>query len=310
MKETEQSRNLRRLNKEYLDLLFSPEVRKAMRTKKGFGSRISLFVSFIKHGRLKEMIIRLKRRHKNMNGICNRDIGVLIHEEDDKDYTVKRKVVVYTALFGNKIPLCEPLYCNPDYDYCIFTDQYVPSNSHWRKMQYSEHDFPCKLDGAGKNRWFKLHPHLFFQDYDCSVYIDGGVILVADVMPWISEMEGKIIGTHILSLPIDCVYDSAKTVIGANKAPKELVVRQMMKYMEEGYPKHNGMYENGILIRFHMEKECIRLMDDWWEEMCSYTMRDQLSLGYVLWKNHIPKEKILLLGGNIFRNDRIRFWDL
>lgn len=310
MKEAETSCNLRKLNKDYLDLLYSPAVRKAMRNKGGLRKRILLIISFVKQGRAKEMIVRLRGRKKNMPVKCNRDIGVPICEDNSKEYFENKKVVVYTALFGNKIPICEPLYCNPDYDYYIFTDQSVPKKSHWKKMQYNEKDFPDSLDGAGKNRWFKLHPHLYFQDYDCSVYVDGGIIIVGDVMPWVSEMKGRLIGTHILSLPVDCVYESSKTVIGAQKAPKDLVIHQMQKYKSEGYPRHNGMYENGVLVRFHMERECIGLMDDWWEEMCAFTMRDQLSLGYVLWKNHILKEKILLLGDNIFKNDRIRFWDL
>lgn len=305
MKESEQSLNLKKLNSDYLNLFFSPEV-VTVRRKKGICGRIKLLFSFIRTGRLKEVVVRLKGAPRNIN----RDIGVKFMEDDDRDYYGNKKVVVYTAVFGMKIPINNPMYCNPSYEYYIFTDQDIPDGSHWKKMKFDELTIPQNLDNAGKNRWFKMHPHLYFNDFDYSVYVDGGIIIVADFMPWIEAMDGKILGTHVLSLPLDCVYESAKTVIGAKKAPKLKVMDQMRVYKEEGYPIHNGMYENGVLIRNHMDSLCVKLMEEWWNQLLLHTMRDQLSLGYVLWKNKIKKDEILLLGDNIFMNPRIRFWDL
>lgn len=310
MKESEQSINQKKLNDAYLKLLFSPEVKKTLNKNKSFYNQMNLLFSFILNGRIKELIIRVKSRKKGGNIKCNRDIGVIYHDDDDREYAGTKKVAVYTAIFESNIPINEPMFCNPDYDYYIFTDQKLADNSHWKNAKYNKDELPAGLNGAEKNRWFKLHPHLYFQRYDISVYVDGGIILIADVMPWIEALDGRILGTHVMSLAIDSVYESAKTVISSKKAPREKVLAQMKKYKEEGYPDHNGMYENGVLVRAHMNMKCIDLMEQWWEQMVMHTMRDQLSLGYILWKNNISKDEILLLGDNIFTNPRIRFWDL
>lgn len=308
MKESQQSINLRKLNGDYLNLFFSKEVRRAFRKKVPTYKKIKLLVSFLINGQIKEIFIRLVSKNKNIS--YNKNIGIPFVEDDNREYQGEKKAVVYTAVFGKKTPINQPMYINPHYDYYIFTDQPLPTDSVWKKYDFDKTILPSNLDGAGKNRWFKMHPHLYFQDYEISVYIDGGIILVADVMPWVESLDDRILGTHLLSSKIDCVYESSKTVIRAHKAPKEKVLQQMKKYRNDGYPKHNGMYENGVLVRNHNSHGCISLMNDWWHEMMTFTMRDQLSLGYILWKNKIDKSKILLLGDNIFMNPRIRFWDL
>jgi len=48
-------------------------------------------------------------------------------------------------------------------------------------------------------------------------------------------------------------------------------------------------------------------MNDWWDQLVKYVMRDQMSFNYVLWKNSISKEDICILGDNLYRNPRF-YW--
>ena len=65
-----------------------------------------------------------------------------------------------------------------------------------------------------------------------------------------------------------------------------------------GFPEKYGMLECNMLVRNHTCQEMQQLMEQWWNEfLSSETKRDQLSLPFVLWKNHIRVEQITRLGG-------------
>ena len=53
--------------------------------------------------------------------------------------------------------------------------------------------------------------------------------------------------------------------------------------------------EGALIVRKHNEKECVYLMEQWWEQIKNYSHRDQLSFNYVLWKTG---KKIIFSGFN------------
>ena len=38
------------------------------------------------------------------------------------------------------------------------------------------------------------------------------------------------------------------------------------------------------MVRKHNKKDCIELMEKWWNEINNYSHRDQLSFNYIVWK--------------------------
>lgn len=307
MRETIQSIQLMQFNKQYLDLFFLKQRKKIICRNELFLYPKYLWDMFA-NKRYSELVGRIKRR-LGINNKLQMPPGRCYKEELDRDYDEGQSVVVYTAIFGNSTPINNPMFMNPNYKYVIFTDQEIPEQCLWEKMEMPL-KMPCELSDAGKNRWLKLHPHILFPEYEFSVYIDGGIILMSDVLPYVASMEESFLATHVMSAPVDCVYESSKTVISAKKAPKALVIEQMDYYKKQGFPEHYGMYENGVLVRKHMDDKCIKIMDEWWDELDRFSKRDQMSLSYVLWKNHITDHDILILGNNIFRNPRFRFYDM
>ena len=73
------------------------------------------------------------------------------------------------------------------------------------------------------------------------------------------------------------------------KDTKENVDRQLNAYRKEGFPEHYGLPQTCILLRYHNEESCIKLMETWWEQLEKYSHRDQLSFNYALWKNQNTK---------------------
>ena len=80
---------------------------------------------------------------------------------------------------------------------------------------------------------------------------------------------------------------------------------------QENFPKKYGLYELPVIIRKNTEK-IKKLNLRWWEQICRFSSRDQISMPYVLWKTNVDI-KILpgfanggLLKNNIMPQVRIK----
>ena len=66
-----------------------------------------------------------------------------------------------------------------------------------------------------------------------------------------------------------------------------IITEQMNKYIKEQYPPNNGLIVSGVMFRKHNEKDIIKCMELWWEELKYGSKRDQLSFNYSAWKQDI-----------------------
>ena len=79
----------------------------------------------------------------------------------------KNKVVVYTAITANYDNLYEPQYKSDKFDYVCFTDNPDIKSNFWKIIPFPREN----LDSTRKARYVKIQPHLFFQDYNYSVWV-------------------------------------------------------------------------------------------------------------------------------------------
>ena len=70
----------------------------------------------------------------------------------------------------------------------------------------------------------------------------------------------------------------------SRKEKKEIVEIVKERYIKEKFPDNLGLTENCIIIRRHKNKNIIKLMKVWWNEIKHNSYRDQLSLNYAIWK--------------------------
>ena len=196
------------------------------------------------------------------------------------------KKVIYTCIIGNYDNVNDGHYRTPGFDYICYTDNPDLKSNFWTIRQIpSELKEDKTLDNTKKNRYIKLNPHLFFKDYDFSVYIDGAITMKRDLSKFIEDNCMK----NILSVPRHpkrtCIYEEANACIKGKKDTKENINPQIERYHKEGFPKNYGLTQNNIIFRFHNDEKCIRLMETWWNEVKNGSRRDQLSFMYSLWKN-------------------------
>ena len=204
----------------------------------------------------------------------------------------KNKKVIYTCITGGYDDLREPEFISDEFDYVCFTDSVYVRNGFW-----DIRPLPKEVEGLSQvkqQRYVKINAHKVLPEYDLSVWVDGIVSVKGDINKLLDDVLEDDISIYVPTHPLrKCIYKEAKAVLSLNKDVAEIVNPQMERYKKEGFPNEYGLLQSNILIRKHNEKDCIRLMEAWFDELKENSHRDQLSFNYVLWKNSDIKIKYL-----------------
>lgn len=192
--------------------------------------------------------------------------------ESSKDVTAPR-IVVYTAVAGGYDQLAGLTTAYPDVDFVVFRDD-AEKVAGWTPRPFNFfHKDPTRMA-----RFVKLHPHLYFSDYDVSVWIDANIIVKGDLRELIQKLADDDVA-GIFHHPLrNCVYVEGKECIKRSKDNSDAIERQLEKYKSEGYPVAAGLWETNVVVRRHNDARCKALMKEWWKEIEAGSRRDQLSL--------------------------------
>ena len=191
--------------------------------------------------------------------------------------------IIYTTIFGGYDDITKPT---------------LPNNWDWKCFS-EENSIPLYTDNTRNAKKFKVLPHRYLEDYEYSIFIDGNMYVVGNV----DELIEKYLSDSNIAFfdhnknrmdPRDCIYDEYNAImnLGKNdpnqnfKDNPQVMYDQVKRYQDEGYPSHNGLITGMVILRRHNEKDCIRVMEDWWTEIKYGSKRDQLSFNYVAWKNN------------------------
>lgn len=196
----------------------------------------------------------------------------------------KGKGVVYTVITGDYDAINEPEVGDSELSYILLTDKERPDyNGRWEIRII---DNPDNLDNVRFSRYPKMFPHIFFPEYDYSVYVDGSIALKKDIRSFIDTYSkdcGMICFPHFSSKSI---VDEAKLLVERGKADKAVLDKQIENYMVSGYTSKGYIAELGCIVRDHHDEALKKVMQDWWDEYMAYDhRRDQISFDYVCQKD-------------------------
>ena len=214
------------------------------------------------------------------------------------------KTVIYTSIFGGYDALQEPLFVNKNCDYYAITDKEIPKDSVWKKYDTDKIEGFSEMDGYHKSKYAKFFPNVLFPDYDCSIWVDGNVKIVGDLMPLVYEMNKDHCMASFENPYHDCIYKEVNFLLSLNAVNTRQIGEQIEQYKKEGFPMHFGMREFSIIVRKHNDQELIEFMKQWWNEVNRFTMRDQISFPHVLWKNGKSIDYIYPYKGEWRKNPR------
>jgi hypothetical protein len=210
------------------------------------------------------------------------------------------KIAVYSCITGAYDRVIEPHFKPSNVDFLLVTDDQLPATSAWRGIDISTIKGLPALDNSYMNRYVKLHPHLFLDDYDYSIYIDGNIRIVGDIR-YLIHLLNQYGLVSTLHRSRDCIYQELEACILQNKDNHRTMEKQISLYKRRGMSKHQGLIEASLLVMDHHNPICIEIMERWWQEIAKYSTRDQLSLPFVLWEMGIPISEIGKIGNNVYK---------
>lgn len=216
------------------------------------------------------------------------------------DVLKKKKIAVYTGIFGQYDSICCPKVKPQNIDYYFISDD------------------ECKIEGfiwidakkiipenvtssIKRNRYIKMHPHILFPDYEYSIYVDGNVEIKKDISSFARESST---GISVFMHPSrDCIFYEAIAIVNFRRVSAIDVNKQMERYIKEGMPLHYGLPEMSVIAREHNKPICKKIMNEWWNEFEHGAQRDQLSFMYVMWKNNMGIKDISSLGNDFRKSE-------
>jgi hypothetical protein len=211
------------------------------------------------------------------------------------------KKVVYTCITGGYDDLKEPMVITEGWDYICFCDEYPQhkDDTIWKIILIGETE-----DRIRHQRKKKIYNEYILDEYDLSVWVDGSMYINCDLNEFIQPMMEMGYDFAIMNHPAqNCIVGEAKGILALRKDKQEVLEQQINDYFEEGYPKNNGMVASGIMIRRHTE-QVKELCKFWYGQVEKYSLRDQMSFNYSLWKN--PMEVMLMPFDLIYSKFRIQ----
>ena len=214
--------------------------------------------------------------------------------------TKKNKKLVYTVLTNNYESPAK-IVKDDGWDYICMTDSDTLKSNQWdvRKIP----NWVMELPANKRQRIIKILPHIFFPEYEISLYIDANVNIVSK--GHLDSYLERYLKNNVVAIPKhpqrDCAYKEFLVVRKSKKDTSNAAVFQCERYLDEGMPAKYGLWETNIMFRKHNHPDCIKLMTKWALELMMGSHRDQLSISYSTYRTGV---KICSMPSTT-RNDRV-----
>ena len=207
----------------------------------------------------------------------------------------KLKKVVFSVLLG-EYDLISQFNLQKDFDFYLFTDDQSGRYNHtnWTILPIPEEVKELNVSRVKKQRFIKLHPHLYFKDYDLSIYIDANFKIIDDLNNFLIRILSPNYNVYTFEHPErNTIYNETFEVVNLEKEKESIANAIRERYKKENFPDKNGLIESCLIIRKHNEKDSIYMMNKWYDEIKNYSHRDQLSFNYILWKTGLKIKYIV-----------------
>lgn len=216
-------------------------------------------------------------------------------------YLQAPKVAIYTAIFGGRDKLKNPLYEVKGADLICFTDDPTNVNKYFNTIiRKPSHDDPVR-----SARKYKILGDPILEKYDYTIWVDGNMLIkfykVDDLIGLLDEDYHLAMFKHS---KLNCIYDEYNTLMNENENNKfdipSVMQNQIQTYKDQNFPAGLGLVESGVIVRKNHSERVKIIMKNWWNEVSKHSRRDQLSFNYVIWKLN---ERYNTIPGTVWDNE-------
>jgi hypothetical protein len=226
------------------------------------------------------------------------------------------KFLVITSISGGKDQLIDPPQKFDDCDYIAFVDKEYNCKI-WEQRPIINFSFLDRFKDRRNAKPYKIMSSVMFQEYDYIVWCDGNHQLKKNPKEIIEEFNDDFDFLVFKHPDRTCTYQEMQAVAQWGMDDVQNVQSQLNYYKGVGMPDNFGLFEMSTFIKKNtMATKQFDLM--WFEQICKFSSRDQISFPFVLWKmGDKLKYKILKgysnkftmkgdLGGNEYFEDQGR----
>ena len=215
------------------------------------------------------------------------------------------KIVVYSALFGDKDPLWSvPQVVRKGAEYILFTERKRREVGLWTRggsygrpatMLPGTGGFPASpptwkqkiVPLLGKDprrtaRYYKIMSHEVLPDADVVIWVDSNIRMLVNpkqALNWLGFLDFAAF-THP---DRNCVYQEIQACLQFGKGSKTQLKQQAAAYQRATMPSRWGLASTRCVVRRHTKK-IKKLNKAWYAELQKYSVRDQIALPYICWK--------------------------
>lgn len=231
--------------------------------------------------RCKKSILRIDQPTEDNEDFNIIDPNKKTHEKKEKN----NKICVYTTLFGDIDNLLPIISGKQNIDFICFTDRPREDIGWEQRVVSPEYDSP-NLSA----KTYKILPHKYLAEYTHSLFVDANTLFLGrlDLLIKTCLSSGSfVMWRHPFRRD---VYKECAAIITSKRHEPNKIINQIRKYSDDGLPNDTGLTEGSFIWRSHTDKQISQFMDSWWNEIITESSRDQISLGYLMWRTKIKPD--------------------
>lgn len=205
------------------------------------------------------------------------------------------KIICYTCITNGKDALKEGQVKGSARFIAFLSDLNTPSNT-WEKREAIN----LFADPRRNARYHKLLPEFFF-DCEYSIWLDGSIQILVDPQTLIDKYLADADIAVFTHPDRGCLYTEANICMERFLDNPLAIGKQIDKYRKEGYLQDKGLAETKVVIRRNNE-QVRRFNKEWFFELTTNSLRDQVSFPYIAWKTGIKVNYMVPLRHPEYRN--------
>jgi len=203
-----------------------------------------------------------------------------------------KKFLVITSITDGKDDLVDPLIVFDNCDYISFVDKSYEVKV-WEQKDVFKFSNIDNFTNRRNAKPYKIISSLMFPQYEYIIWVDGNHQLKKDPQSIIDEY-GSDVDLFLFKHPDrKCIYQEISACAQWQLDHRENLENQFKFYKYMGMPTDFGLFEMSTFIvkTSDVVKE-LQLM--WWEQLCRFSSRDQISFPFCLWrmKDRIKKKRL------------------
>ena len=161
----------------------------------------------------------------------------------------KMKKVIYSVIIGEYDQI-NSFQKKKDFDYFLFSDKNY-NNTNWTILPIPKKLLKFNISNYKITRFIKIFPHLFFRNYELSIYIDAAYTIIGDLDELLLRILSPKYNMYSIQHPVrNKIFDEFLAVLDCKKEKKSIVNIVKNRYIKENFPDNLGLTENCIIYNY------------------------------------------------------------